>query len=54
MRGRDGFYGHDVLLDNDEWPGGVEVITGWSWPPTDDAYAIRHLVVLEPENLIDR
>jgi hypothetical protein len=40
--------GLDALLDNEPWPPGVDLTQGWSWPPSDRGYAIRHFFTLIP------
>ena len=47
--GRDELYGFDELLDNDDWPPGVELLKSWTWP-RGEPYALRHFLVLTPHD----
>jgi hypothetical protein len=46
--GPNGLLVSESLLDNEEWPPGVEVITSWPWPRAAQAYAIREFLILVP------
>src|SRR5262249_26056725 len=40
--------GVDMLVDNDTWPAGEELLRTWPWPAADAYYAFRHFFVLVP------
>ncbi len=38
----------EVLLDNEEWQAGLDILDHWQWPAGPDFYSIRELMIAVP------
>jgi hypothetical protein len=43
-----GEFTFEVLLDNEEWPAGVDAMKSLPWEQSNGYYSVRHFLVIRP------